>query len=120
MVLLILVNSFGVVGLTIFLINQRSKYIGIRRALGATRSEILRYFLIENAIICIVASILGGVLAILCNVYLVSRIALGLLPWYYLPIAATMLLVMTLLAAWYPVSRATTISPAVASRGTKM
>ena len=119
MILLVLVNSFGVVGLTIFLINQRSKYIGIRRALGATRLEILRYFLMENAIICIVASLTGSLLALLCNLYLASRFSLGVLPWYYLPITAAILLVITLLAAWYPVSRAATISPAVANRGAR-
>ncbi|MCB1568021.1 MAG: ABC transporter permease, partial [Xanthomonadales bacterium] len=46
--LLLLVTALGIVGLASFWVQQRTKQIGIRRALGATRGQILRYFQTEN------------------------------------------------------------------------
>jgi putative ABC transport system permease protein len=46
--LLVLVTSLGIIGLTSFSVAQRTREIGTRRALGATRLAILRYFLVEN------------------------------------------------------------------------
>src|SRR3546814_12788772 len=41
----------GIVGLSSFWVGQRRRSIGVRRALGATRGDILRYFQTENALI---------------------------------------------------------------------
>src|SRR5690606_25475370 len=43
-ILLIMVNVLGIVGITTFWVNQRRRHIGIRRALGATRAAIVRFF----------------------------------------------------------------------------
>ena len=48
---LTLITGFGIVGLAIFSINRRTKQIGTRRALGATKGQIMRYFMMENFII---------------------------------------------------------------------
>ncbi|MFT4197126.1 MAG: ABC transporter permease, partial [Pseudoxanthomonas sp.] len=46
--LLLLVTALGIVGLASFWVQQRTRQIGIRRALGATKGQILRYFQTEN------------------------------------------------------------------------
>ena len=43
-VALLLVTALGIIGLASFWVQQRTKQIGVRRALGATRGQILRYF----------------------------------------------------------------------------
>jgi ABC-type antimicrobial peptide transport system permease subunit len=40
----LIITAFGIVGLTSYWVSQRRRQIGIRRALGATRQAILRYF----------------------------------------------------------------------------
>ena len=47
-VLLVFVTSLGIIGLTSFSVAERTRQIGTRRALGAQRADILRYFLLEN------------------------------------------------------------------------
>ena len=47
-VALLIVTALGIVGLASFWVQQRTRMIGIRRALGATRGQILQYFQIEN------------------------------------------------------------------------
>ncbi|MEJ0008187.1 MAG: ABC transporter permease [Steroidobacteraceae bacterium] len=49
--LLLTVTAFGVVGLTSYWVAQRRRQIGMRRALGATRVDILRYFHTENLLV---------------------------------------------------------------------
>ena len=53
---LTLITAFGIVGLAIFSINRRTKQIGTRRALGATRWQIMRYFMVENFFISALVS----------------------------------------------------------------
>jgi putative ABC transport system permease protein len=50
-VLLVFVTSLGIIGLTAFSVTQRTKQIGTRRALGATRWAVLRFFLVENGLV---------------------------------------------------------------------
>src|SRR5436190_3382324 len=47
-VLLLIVTGLGIVGVTSFAVTERTRQIGTRRALGATRPAIVRYFLLEN------------------------------------------------------------------------
>jgi putative ABC transport system permease protein len=58
-VVLVLVTALGIFGITVFNINKRTKQIGTRRALGARKSAIVSYFLVENALICTVGVAFG-------------------------------------------------------------
>ncbi|WP_042829313.1 ABC transporter permease, partial [Xanthomonas citri] len=90
-VALLIVTALGIVGLASFWVQQRTKQIGIRRALGATRSQILRYFQIENFLLASVGIVLGMLMAYSINVWLMARYELPRLPAIYLPIGALLL-----------------------------
>ena len=62
-VALLLVTGLGIVGLASFWVAQRRKQIGIRRAVGATRGNILRYFQTENFLLATLGIVLGMPLA---------------------------------------------------------
>jgi len=62
--LLVLVTSIGIVGLTAFSVTERTRQIGTRRALGATRGAVLRYFLVENGMVTGVGLTLGTAAAV--------------------------------------------------------
>ena len=51
---LLVITALGVIGLASFWVQQRTRQIGVRRALGATRGDILRYFQTENFILATV------------------------------------------------------------------
>ncbi|WP_299595716.1 FtsX-like permease family protein [uncultured Microbulbifer sp.] len=114
--LLTFIVALGIVGLTIFWINQRAKQIGIRRALGASRRNISRYFLLENSIIAITGLVLGGTAAMLINGLIASNFSQPLLSLPMLITCALVLLLVSLLAALVPALRAANISPAMATR----
>src|SRR3569623_1774443 len=113
---LLRVTALGIVGLASFWVAQRRKQIGVRRALGATRSDILRYFQTENFLIVSFGIGLGMLLAFGLNLALMSRYELPRLPLYYLPIGALSLWVLGQLAVLAPALRAAAVPPVVATR----
>lgn len=115
--MLVGVNALGVVGLTSFWVTQRRKHIGIRRALGATRLAIIRYFIVENIVLVMCASSLGAIAALSTSIYMVKTYSFSPLPWVYIPISALVVLLITLSAAIVPVRKASYISPVEAVAG---
>ncbi|NIK64536.1 putative ABC transport system permease protein [Xanthomonas arboricola] len=113
---LLIVTALGIVGLASFWVQQRTKQIGIRRALGATRSQILRYFQMENFLLASIGIMLGMLMAYSINVWLMARYELPRLPAIYLPIGALLLWTLGQVAVFWPARRAAAVPPAVATR----
>lgn len=115
-VLLLLVTSSGIVGMASLWVTQRRKQIGVRRALGARKLDVLRYFILENVMITS-AGVFGGVLLGLgLNHLLVSKLEMARLPLHYLVGGAVVFWALGILAAYGPAWRAASISPATATR----
>lgn len=114
--LLVLATAGGIVGLSSFWVGQRRTQIGIRRSLGATRGDILRYFHVENFVIVTGGVALGLVLAALGNLELMKIYSLQLMPLYVPAIGALVLWLLGQLAVWGPAAYAAKVSPVVAIR----
>jgi putative ABC transport system permease protein len=112
----LVVTALGIVGLASFWVQQRTKQIGIRRALGATRGQILRYFQTENFLLATVGIVLGMLLAYSINLWLMSAYELPRMPIAYLPIGAVLLWLLGQVAVFGPAYRAAAVPPAVATR----
>jgi putative ABC transport system permease protein len=113
---LLFVTALGITGLANFWVQQRTRSIGIRRAIGATRGDIVRYFLTENFLIVSVGIVLGMLLAFLLNGVLMQHYELPRLPLFYLPIGALVLWGLGQLAVLGPALRAAAVPPVVATR----
>jgi putative ABC transport system permease protein len=114
--LLLLMTASGIIGLASLWVNQRKKQIGIRRALGARRIDILRYFITENMIICLIGISFGSLLAIALNRAMMDQLELQRLPLLYLFFGALTLIILGVLAVFGPAWRAAQIAPATATR----
>jgi putative ABC transport system permease protein len=114
---LLLVTGFGIVGLTSYWVTLRRQQIGIRRALGATRLNILRHFQRENFMIAAVGALVGMALAVALNLYMVQRFEMVRMADSQLIGGALLLLVLGQIAMFWPARRAASIPPALATRG---
>lgn len=116
-ILLLLITSLGIVGLASFSVSRRTKQIGTRRALGASKSAIAQYFMLENLMISATGVVLGAVLAIGLNMILVEAFDVdpGSLV-ILVPAAMLALVVIGQLAVFGPARRASRVPPAVATR----
>jgi putative ABC transport system permease protein len=113
---LLFVTALGITGLANFWVQQRTRQIGIRRAIGATRGDILRYFQMENFLIVSGGIVPGIMLALALNVLLMQNDELPRLPSYYLALGALILWTLGQLAVLGPALRAAAVPPVVATR----
>lgn len=112
----LIVTLAGIMGLTSYWVQQRTRQIGIRRALGARRRDILRHLQAENLLVVGLGVALGLIAAYAVNLWLMRHYELPRLPWTYLPVGAVLLLVLGQLAVLAPALRASRVPPVVATR----
>ena len=113
---LLALTALGVVGLSSFWVQQRTRQIGIRRAIGATRRDILRYFQIENLLIVTLGIVLGSLSAVGLNLWLMQHYELARMPLAWLASGAVVLWLLGQLAVLGPALRAAAVPPVVATR----
>jgi putative ABC transport system permease protein len=112
------IATVGVAGVLAFSVSQRTNELGVRMALGAGRSAILRMILGEGAAMAVVGLAIGGITAVpLSN--LMNGLLFGIEPADppTIALAAALLLVVAVAAAWIPARRATAVDPMTALRG---
>jgi len=115
-VLIIIVTGLGIVGVTSFSVAERTRQIGTRRALGATKPAIIRYFLMENWIITNSGLVLGILLAYALN-YLLGTLSSGVtLDWRYVVAGVLLLWAQGIVATLMPAMRAAAVPPVIATR----
>ena len=114
--LLIGLTALVIVGLSSFHVSQRTKQIGTRRALGATRMHIIKQFMLENWLITSAGAVLGAILTVAVAYWLENSFELPRLDWRYLPAGILSLWALSSLAAIEPARRAAAVPPAVATR----
>jgi len=115
-ILLLVITSLGIVGLTAFSVTQRTRQIGTRRALGATKGDIVRYFLVENWIITGIGLFIGTAMTYGLNMALVHIADSPKLDWPLLLGGMVLLWITGIVAAFVPALRATGVAPEIATR----
>jgi putative ABC transport system permease protein len=114
---LVVVTGFGIIGLTSYWVAQRRQQIGIRRALGATRVGIVRYFQTENLLIAGAGAALGVAAALALNLWMVRSFEMVRMDNSRVIGGALVMLLLGQLAVLWPALRAASIPPALATRG---
>jgi putative ABC transport system permease protein len=115
-VVLLIVTAFGIIGVTSFWVSQRRRQIGIRRAMGASRTAILRYFQTENLMIATAGAVLGILLALTLNFLMAGKFEIARLNVGSTVLAAVIVVLLGQVAVLWPALRAASISPVVAIR----
>jgi putative ABC transport system permease protein len=110
------IAQLGALAATSFLVAQRTRQIGVRRALGATKGDIVGYFVVENAFTMLAGSLLG-----LSGTALLFMMMKRFFPGLAVDIGAITAGVVlfwsaTLAATLVPALRAARVPPSVASR----
>jgi putative ABC transport system permease protein len=114
--LLVAISMLGIFGLATFNVSTRTKQIGTRRAIGARRGDILRYFMVENAMVTTTGIAVGCALALGVGYWLSLQYQLPRLDLYYLVGGIPLLWTIGQLAVWQPARKASAVSPSVATR----
>jgi putative ABC transport system permease protein len=110
-------SAIGLMNIMLVAVNERTKEIGLAKALGSTRKDIRSQFLFESVLI----SLMGAVAGILVGVLLGNIVAIFLhtgfiVPWLWVGIAVIVCSAVGLLAGLIPAVKASKLDPIVALR----
>lgn len=107
----------GIMNIMLVSVTERTKEIGIRKAIGAKKSSILIQFLIEAVILCIVGGVAGIALGIgignFAGSFLNAQMAI---PYDWVMIGITMCIIVGLVFGTYPAYKAANLDPIEALR----
>jgi putative ABC transport system permease protein len=109
--------SIGLMNIMLVSVTERTKEIGVRKALGATRANILSQFLVEATIICLMGGLVGILLGILMG-FGVTAVVDGrfFIPWNWMLLGLTVCIVVGLVSGLYPAMKASRLDPIEALR----
>ncbi|MET3291949.1 UNVERIFIED_CONTAM: putative ABC transport system permease protein [Brevibacillus sp. OAP136] len=113
----LLVGGIGVMNIMLVSVTERTREIGIRKALGAKRRDILTQFLIESIIVCLIGGVIGMLLGSGCAM-IISHFA-GLPPmisWESVAISFGFSSAMGIFFGLYPANKAAKLNPIEALR----
>lgn len=114
--ILLVITGLGMTGLTAFQVTQKRKQIGTRRALGAKKSDVMRYFLTENSIITFIGLLIGVLVTLSITFELSEQASQNFMNVSVLLLTGLVMWVVNILAVWFPAKRAANIEPAIVTR----
>lgn len=108
----LLVGGIGVMAIMMVSVTDRTKEIGLRKALGATRQEILWQFLVEAATLTLIGGLLGIVFGLLAGEVLKAALKLeSAVPLWSAVLACGVSIAIGLVFGMYPANRAARMDP---------
>lgn len=113
----LIVGGVGIMNIMLVAVTERTREIGIRKAVGATNHQILRQFMIEATVLSVVGGVIGIILSLLCN-YII-RVMTDLRPaitWQIFLVATGVSLLIGIIFGIAPAAKAASRDPIEALR----
>ena len=111
----LLVGGIGVMNIMLVSVTERTREIGIRKAVGARRSDILKQFLIEAVLVSMLGGIAGVLFGVIGSQFTIAGVQPVIAP-YSVALAFAAALATGLFFGTYPASRAASMRPIEALR----
>lgn len=118
----LIVGGIGIMNIMLVSVTERTKEIGLRKAIGATSKEVLRQFLVEAVFLTVAGGILGMVIGVLLSVVIAAILGNLVEGWELIipPEAIVASVVVSTIVGvafgWYPAKRAAKLDPIEALR----
>lgn len=104
--------AIGLMNIMLVTVTERTKEIGVRKALGATSNNVLIQFLTEAVMICILGGIVGIILGIILGLG-VTKLMDGrfFIPWAWTMLGLSVCVVVGVISGLYPALKASRLDP---------
>jgi putative ABC transport system permease protein len=105
--------AVGLMNIMMVSVTERTREIGVRKALGATPLRIRQQFLIEAIVICLLGGVLGVILGIGIGNVVANLVGPGgfIVPWIWIMVSFAICIVVGLLSGFFPAYKASRLDP---------
>ncbi len=109
--------AIGLMNIMLVSVTERTREIGIRKAIGATKETIRSQFLVEAIVICQIGGLLGIILGIVIGNLISMQLEVGfIIPWVWIISGIILCLFVGLISGLYPAVKASKLDPIDALR----
>jgi len=104
--------AIGLMNIMLVSVTERTREIGVRKALGATQKAIKYQFLIESVVICVMGGLIGILFGIIIGNVISFALSTGFfIPWFWIITGVIICIVVGLLSGYLPAKRASQLDP---------
>ena len=114
--LALVVGSVGIANIMFVSVKERTKEIGVRKAIGAKRRTILLQFLVESCVICLMGGLVGIVISYPISILIDILVLPTAMPIWVVGLAIFISLFFGVLAGFFPAFQASKMDPVDALR----
>jgi putative ABC transport system permease protein len=106
-------SAIALMNIMLVSVTERTREVGVRKALGATPLRIRQQFVIEAIVVCVLGGILGIILGIMIGNLLagVMGISTFVMPWFWMFFGMVVCIFVGLMSGWYPAWKASKLDP---------
>jgi putative ABC transport system permease protein len=106
-------SAIALMNIMLVSVTERTREVGVRKALGATPTRIRQQFVIEAIVVCVLGGILGIILGIMIGNLLagIMGISTFVMPWFWMFFGMVVCILVGLLSGWYPAWKASKLDP---------
>ena len=105
-------SSIALMNIMLVSVTERTREVGVRKALGATPQKIRQQFIVEAIVVCMMGGIVGVILGVIIGNFFAGMMKMSfVMPWLWMFVGLVVCMAVGLMSGYYPASKAAKLDP---------